>query len=550
MVLHMIYDERFQLQASAEANYLTVALGNDAVYDEIALRMLTEDKPDFFLPLSVKEINGRLTFRYKLINAVALKYAVDTAMTKKQYLRLASDLLIPFIKCKEWFLDYHYICIEPQYILRDKANGMFLYAYLPERSLRNTDEEIIAFVESVLNYIDISDDKEFQIRMMHYFRGGSVALSELYRMLMAERERVMDGAAPEPVNYQPVPPKTEPAKTAEPISGGIQQPQPPKAEPAPAQTPSSGAGSFIGSLINSNGSGSANANSGAEQPAAKEPEKKGFLEMLGISSQNKPAEKPAKNNDVLGGLFGGTASANTAQPASTPVNSTPASDSVMEGLFGSSSGKKPAKQEKASDPLGGLFGAKKEPAEKPSSGGGLFGMLGGQKAAEPKPAPAQQQPVQQQAAPQTAAAAGGYQPIGTSTPGADASPTFIGGGDRTMIDDLNAGAKYLELLDTQYADCPREISLIFDKPYLVVGRRSNDPVAPDIAFPEQYKGVSRQHARITKAPDGSLSVTDLGSTYGTVINGQRLVPNAVYPLTDGAVLTFVESKPIRYRVHL
>ena len=95
----MIYDERFQLQASAEANYLAISLNGDAVYDEIALRMLTEDKPEFFLPISVKEINGRLTLRYKLINAVALKYAVDSALTKKQYLRLASDLLTPFIKC-------------------------------------------------------------------------------------------------------------------------------------------------------------------------------------------------------------------------------------------------------------------------------------------------------------------------------------------------------------------------------------------------------------------------------------------------------------------
>ena len=146
-------------------------------------------------------------------------------------------------------------------------------------------------------------------------------------------------------------------------------------------------------------------------------------------------------------------------------------------------------------------------------------------------------------------AVGGYQPIGMAPTGSDATPTFIGG-DRTMIDDLNAGAKYLELLDTQYSDCPREISLDFNKPYLLVGRRSNDPVQPDVAFPDQYKGVSRQHARITKAPDGTISVTDLGSTYGTAINGQKLVPNAVYPLTDGAVLTFVESKPIRYRVHL
>lgn len=530
----MIYDDRFQLQASAEANYLAISLDSDAIYDEIALRMLTEEKPEFFLPISVKEINGKLTLRYKLINAVALKYAIDSALTKRQYLRLATDLLIPFIKCKEWFFDYHYICIEPQYILRDRNTGKFLFAYMPERSLRNTDEEIIAFMESVLNYIDISDDKEFQIRMMHYFRNGSVSLSELYRMLSEERERTMTGT-PEPAeqSYQ-APVQTAAASTVSPVS---EQPT----ESAETQTSAQhGAGSFIASLINAGNDASAEKN--AVDP--KESEKKSFLDMLGLSgSKNQKSEKSAKNDDVLENLLGGNV-----EKTNESVSSQNSNDNVMEGLFGSSSSKKShAKQEKSSDGFGGLFGGKKETAEKPTSGGGLFGIRSGtQKQQEEKTAQSQQYT---QAAPVQNSAVGGYQPIGAAPTVNDASPTFIGG-DRTMIDDLNTGARYLELLDTQYSDCPREISLNFNKPYLVVGRRSNDPVQPDVAFPDQYKGVSRQHARITNAEDGTLSVTDLGSTYGTAINEQKLVPNAVYPLTDGAILTFVISKPIRYRVHL
>ncbi|MBQ1281693.1 MAG: hypothetical protein IIY16_05570, partial [Oscillospiraceae bacterium] len=199
----MIYDERFQIQTSAEANYLTISLDDDANFDEIALRMLNEDKPDFFLPLSVKEINGMRLMRYKLINAVALKYSVDGAMTKKQYLRLALDMLTPFIKCKDWFLDYHYICIDPQYILRDKTTGGFLYAYMPERSLRNTDAEILTFVGSILGYIDISDDTRFQLRMVNEFRGGAVTLGELYSIITTERDRMMGGSTEPERSYEP-----------------------------------------------------------------------------------------------------------------------------------------------------------------------------------------------------------------------------------------------------------------------------------------------------------------------------------------------------------
>jgi pSer/pThr/pTyr-binding forkhead associated (FHA) protein len=60
-------------------------------------------------------------------------------------------------------------------------------------------------------------------------------------------------------------------------------------------------------------------------------------------------------------------------------------------------------------------------------------------------------------------------------------------------------------------------------------------------------GVSRQHARFSVAAEG-WTLTDLGSSNGTSLNGKDLEPQKAYPLKDGdliqagaVVMTFKEG---------
>lgn len=66
-----------------------------------------------------------------------------------------------------------------------------------------------------------------------------------------------------------------------------------------------------------------------------------------------------------------------------------------------------------------------------------------------------------------------------------------------------------------------------------VGRRP----ANDITIADPY--VSGSHAVIT-ASDGSFSLTDIGSTNGTLVNGERLAPNEPRELQDGDEITFAQ----------
>jgi hypothetical protein len=69
-----------------------------------------------------------------------------------------------------------------------------------------------------------------------------------------------------------------------------------------------------------------------------------------------------------------------------------------------------------------------------------------------------------------------------------------------------------------------------------VGRRSArggiDPEI-DLTGPPADPGVSRLHAVLIKATDGSWSVVDPGSANGTLVNGTEIDRDQIVPLRDG-----------------
>jgi hypothetical protein len=71
---------------------------------------------------------------------------------------------------------------------------------------------------------------------------------------------------------------------------------------------------------------------------------------------------------------------------------------------------------------------------------------------------------------------------------------------------------------------------------VLIGRRSParglEPEI-DLAGPPADPGVSRLHALLIPAPDGTWAVLDPGSANGTMLNGRQLVVGELVPLQDG-----------------
>jgi predicted component of type VI protein secretion system len=77
---------------------------------------------------------------------------------------------------------------------------------------------------------------------------------------------------------------------------------------------------------------------------------------------------------------------------------------------------------------------------------------------------------------------------------------------------------------------PGEPEFPFDQSRIVIGRGS----AADVRIP--HRSVSEHHASV-QARDGHFVLTDLGSTNGTRLDGQRLTPGAPRRLRDGDRIT-------------
>ncbi len=88
------------------------------------------------------------------------------------------------------------------------------------------------------------------------------------------------------------------------------------------------------------------------------------------------------------------------------------------------------------------------------------------------------------------------------------------------------------------------IPLAGQKEFTIGRITEGQPILPDIDLSpyEGYaEGVSRLHTAI-RVTDRGVMIVDLGSSNGTRINGQKIVPNVNYPLKDGDMIALGKIK--------
>lgn len=499
--------EKFELQASLEANYLNIRLDEPARFDEIAIKVIMQDCPEFLIPFRITGINDTVMLKYKLVNATALEYAVIT-LYKSEFIKMYLNLLMPFVKGRDWFLDYHNLCIDTRYVYLDKRFNNAYFIYVPEASFRNSDKEILEFFNRVLTRTEIKDDDGLQVKLFRYFAGASVTLDGLYRMLKEEEGK---GGGLQ--------------QNAAAVQGGMPQPQYPYVQYSQAQHPQ------------------AQQSDPAQAPDVQHNQ-----------------EAPNQKSGVFGG-FGNVFSGKKNEQAPASEAKAPWEDSdnasAIEALFdsGRKSSRKKAGSRAGSDKQEekhGIFGFKKDKeAKKNSEGMPAMNMGTPMRKNVPLQSDAQMQqnvqmnpnmPVRQNIPYQQAPAQM-----------ANVRRNMAAADDETEIAFDQAGgfktAGFLELAESEEPGAPQRIELGFQTPFITIGRISSDEVKPDVAFPANFKRIGRRHARIEKK-DGNYYVIDLGSANHTMLNRQIMAPNQPYLLKDGMELSFTVNHPVRYIVHL
>lgn len=536
--------EKFMLQSSLEANYLNIKPDNPVKLDEIAIKVIKNDCPDFIIPFRITDINEQVIIKYKLLNATALEYA-EISVSKQEFIKMYLKLLVPFINGRDWFLNYHNLCVDTRYVFLDRHFNNAYFIYVPEESFTSSDDEITAFFNNVLTRAEIRDDDGFQVKLFRYFAGGQVTLDGLYRMFKEEENRGGRAVRPDKMSSTGGMQQGNAQYNGQALQPGMQQ---------------------SGATVQPNGM---NNTGGAQQPGA-------VGEYAGNQAQGAESakEKPAKSS-LFANPFAKPAASKSAAQQAQPVqaanqiphqNTTPQKDNILsdndlaiDALF--DSGKKSSKKKAASvqsdkpqeKEKHGLFGSKKNKEPKKGApvpgAGNAFGQNGlGQNGFVQNAAGVQsgmqQNVMMQNIQGQNNGMQFQISNVQSSMPQADDETeiAFDGMGQQGV-------SPYLELTESDEPGAVRRIELNFQTPYITIGRISSDEVRPDVAFPANFKRIGRRHARIEKR-DGSYYVIDLGSANHTLLNNQILIPNQPYLLQNGMELAFTANHPVRYIVRL
>ena len=491
----MIDSSIFNLQSSLEANYLNIPLESSAELDNIAIKVLEDECPDFLIPFSLIYRNENGVLKYKLVNAVALEYS-NLTLSKKKFVEMYLNLLTPFLEGKDWFLDYHSICFDKSYVYLDRELTKASFIYIPEKSYHNTDDEIFNFFKEVLNNVTVTGDNSFLVKLYQYFNRGDVTLADLY-LLVKEENRKSENIVS--------------------IGNGKQQ-----REAECRTTP-------VISIPEDNRQQEMEESVPRREVAVstlEQEEKKKKKRLFG--SGDKKKKKP-EDNDILSGEI---------PLESDPYNS---DDEVLKALFGDNKKKKKEKKEKplkrieekvfASEKGKEFLGRKKKEPE--SERKNISEIQQGQSTVSSL---SQSVPPLPQSFNQSGTSAG-YMPIMRN--------------EETEIydDNMQMSCGYLELIGEMAHGAPARIELGFEKNFITLGRISADSAKPDVAFGSELKRIGRMHARIEKNGE-NFYIIDLGSANHTSLNGQKLIPNHPYVLKNGDEVAFAIGRPVRYRVNL
>ncbi len=104
-----------------------------------------------------------------------------------------------------------------------------------------------------------------------------------------------------------------------------------------------------------------------------------------------------------------------------------------------------------------------------------------------------------------------------------------------------ADREYYETVESDGIDFPatsRPRTFALDGDEVRIGRRSTSRgIEPevDLTEPPEDTGISRLHAVLVRADDGSYALVDRGSTNGTTVNDstEPIAPGVTVPLADG-----------------
>ena len=174
-------------------SYAIKTVSDEKFLDEIAVKVIKQENPDFLLPVKIININGETEIRYELGDGLCLKY-INERMTKKEFLLLLENMIRPFNICGDWFLDYHKFYLDAEYIVVGKNSSEIKYIYRFDDDYSLNEDDILKFFEDLIYNTTLSDAESYKWDLFKVIKDRAITLQSFMAKIVKESSDVQRNA--------------------------------------------------------------------------------------------------------------------------------------------------------------------------------------------------------------------------------------------------------------------------------------------------------------------------------------------------------------------
>lgn len=193
----------------ANKNYAACAVNKPQGLDQTAIKVIRYDCPSFLLPVRLVNIDNQVQLRYELTGGIRLSY-LSMNMRKKEFNQLLGQMIAPFMDCADWFLDYHNLYLDRNYIMVDQNDYKVKYIYTPLVHGNVQEEDLLKFFAEFVMEVDLLDDPAYITSVMRCIMGKEASLRTLASMLKKQTQKVSFAPETPPEQMKQKPIKPEP----------------------------------------------------------------------------------------------------------------------------------------------------------------------------------------------------------------------------------------------------------------------------------------------------------------------------------------------------
>lgn len=188
----------------ANKNYVSMDVNPEETLDQTAIKVIRYDCPPFLLPIRLTSMDNEVQLRFEMTGGVRMAY-MPMRMKKWELNQLLEQMLIPFRDSADWFLDYHNIYLDRNYIMVNQENFKINYIYMPYEKKVQTEEQIMRFFGDLVMEVELQDDPAYIATLLRSIMGRESSILAFSNIVM-DHAKVLKGSpdAPKENTVQPL----------------------------------------------------------------------------------------------------------------------------------------------------------------------------------------------------------------------------------------------------------------------------------------------------------------------------------------------------------